>query len=89
LLPRDLNQTFADTDARASGVLLHSKFLPDIIARSREEKARHEHFANSSLYDVYYDALAADPVLWCDRSERFEGWLQLEALGLMSRGAWG
>jgi hypothetical protein len=69
-------------------VLLHSKFLPTVVERSAEEKHRREHFANSHLYEGYYDALQDDPDLWCPRSTRLRGWRQLEALGLMSRGGW-
>jgi len=89
LLPRRLNHVYdRDGGALTSGVLLHSKFLPGVVERSREEKHRREHFANSALYDAYYDALAADPVLWCAASTRLTGWRQLEAHGLMSRGGW-
>lgn len=89
LLPRHLNRVYDDQGGEMiSGVLLHTKFLPEIIAKSVEEKARREHFANSRLYDAYYDALAADPDLWCEHSSRLTGWRQLEAMGLMSRGNW-
>ena len=89
LLPRRLNRVYATDGAEApSGVLLHSKFLPSIVSRSEEEKHRRQHFETSSLYDAYHDALIADPTLWCDRSTRYQGWAQLEALGLLSRGGW-
>jgi len=89
LLPRRLNHVYAtDGGELTSGVLLHSKFLASVVDRSTEEKHRQEHFANSALYEGYYDALAADPDLWCARSTRLTGWRQLEALGLMSRGGW-
>lgn len=89
LLPRRLNHVYAtDGGELTSGVLLHSKFLDTAVVRAGEEKHRQEHFANSALYDRYYDALAADPDLWCPRSTRLAGWRQLEALGLMSRGGW-
>ncbi|MEM6480251.1 MAG: glycosyltransferase family 2 protein [Pseudomonadota bacterium] len=89
LLPRRLNKVYDDTGAESlSGILLHSKFLDSIVARSAEEKQRDEHFANSALYAPYYDALNEDPTLWCDQSTRFTGWRQLEAMGLMSRGGW-
>jgi hypothetical protein len=89
LLPRRLNHVYAtDGGELTSGVLLHSKFLATVVDRSTEEKHRQEHFANSALYEGYYDALAADPDLWCARSTRLTGWRQLEALGLMSRGGW-
>lgn len=89
LLPRRLNETHSsDGGEPLSGVLLHTKFLHTIVSKSAEEKERRQHFANSSLYDGYYDALAGAPDLWCARSTRYQGWRHLEALGLMSRGGW-
>lgn len=89
LLPRRLNHVYDTAGGElTSGILLHSKFLNTVVERSAEEKARQEHFANSSLYDGYYDALQADPDLWCEGSTRLVGWRQLEAMGLMSRGGW-
>ncbi|MBN2630914.1 MAG: glycosyltransferase family 2 protein [Rhodobacteraceae bacterium] len=89
LLPPRLNRVYDTTGGeRTSGLLLHTKFLPDIVQKSAEEKARKQHFANSALYDNYYDRLIADPVLHCPKSERLTGWRRLEALGLMSRGGW-
>lgn len=89
LLPRDLNRVYDVAGGEiASGVLLHSKFLPQVVAKSAEEKQRREHFANSTLYDAYYDQLTQGPDLWCDRSSRYLGWRQLEAMGLMSKGQW-
>ena len=89
LLPRRLNRIYGD-DGRElmSGALLHTKFLHTIVEKSREEKQRQEHFANSALYDSYYDRLAEAPDLWCEQSSRFAGWRQLEAMGLLSRGGW-
>lgn len=89
LLPRTLNHVY-DTEGgeRASGVLMHTKFLHSIVEKSREEKQRQEHFANSALYDGYYDALMTSPDLWCSHSSRYRGWRHLEAVGLMSRGGW-
>ncbi|WP_138936031.1 glycosyltransferase family 2 protein [Roseovarius arcticus] len=88
-LPRHLNHVYDETGGElASGVLLHTKFLPMITSKSAEEKARQEHFANSELYEGYYDDLTDDPDLWCDGSTRYLGWRQLEAMGLMSRGTW-
>ncbi|MEB8389276.1 glycosyltransferase family 2 protein [Rhodobacteraceae bacterium KMM 6894] len=89
LLPRRLNHVYDQTGGEwTSGVLLHTKFLNTITAKSAEEKQRREHFANSDLYEGYYDSLMADPDLWCPASSRYTGWRQLEALGLMSRGSW-
>jgi glycosyltransferase involved in cell wall biosynthesis len=89
LLPARLNQVYAtDGGELTSAVLLHTKFLPGIIDRSRDEKVRGEHFADGAQYANYYDRLTDDPVLHTPASSRYTGWRQLEALGLMSRGGW-
>lgn len=90
LLPRRLNRVY-DTDGgeKLSGVLLHTKFLPGIAARSAEEKTRRQHFGDPGVFDPYYDALIAAPDLWTPASTPYRGWRQLEAEGLMSRGGWG
>lgn len=81
-----MNRVF--DEEKPCGVLLHTKFLNVVLEKSREEKIRQEHFANSTLYDDYYDGLIADPVLWCGQSVQYKDWLQLEGLGLVSRGEW-
>lgn len=86
-LPRRLNRGFLD-ESLPTGVLLHSKFLPGILPKSAEEKARREHFTHAEHYDGYYDAILDDPVLWHEGSARLEGWRQLAALGLMRKGDW-
>lgn len=86
-LPRHLNTAFGRTDL-PTGVLLHSKFLPNILSKSQEEKLRGEHFTHAERYDQYYSGVLADPDLWFEGSRRFEGWEQLEALGLLRRGEW-
>lgn len=89
ILPRSLNRVYDELGGeKASGVLLHTKFLPEITGKSREEQARRQHFANSDLYQVYHAQLADGPDLWTERSQPYTGWRQLEAMGLMSRGGW-
>ena len=89
ILPARLNEHYEGPRGRPlSGVLLHTKFLPEVVGKSVIEKRRGEHFENSALYGDYYDAVAGDPTLWCARSTRFHGWRQLEGLGLMSRSGW-
>lgn len=75
-------------DLRTSGVLLHTKFLPGIVDRSSEEKARRQHFSDPAKYDTYYDGIVGRPVMWHDGAVRYVDWRQLEALGLMSSGGW-
>jgi hypothetical protein len=89
LLPPRLNLLFDGMAGRyMTGILLHTKFLPDIVEKSAIEKIRGEHFENSSLHGRYYDALVDDPTLWTEKSTRFIGWRQLESLGLMTRAGW-
>ncbi len=89
LLPRRLNQVFdLGGTGKTTGVLLHNKFLHMVADKSREEKHRQEHFENSSQYDTYYDSLTQSPDLWCAASYQYDGWQQLEAMGLLSKGAW-
>ncbi len=90
LLPRRLNRIY-DTGGgeKLSGVLLHTKFLPQISAKSAEEKRRRQHFGDPAVFDPYYDALIAAPDFWIPESTPYEGWRRLEAEGLMSRGDWG
>lgn len=89
ILPPRLNKTYGERgEERTSGVLLHTKFLHDVVSRSADETTRQEHFNNSAQYRNYYNGLISNPQLWCERSQRYAGWQQLEAMGLMSRGAW-
>ena len=89
ILPPPLNAVFDETGGEmTSGALLHTKFLPVIMEKSREEQARRQHFADPARYAGYYQDLIADPVLHCAASRRYTGWRQLESLGLISRGGW-
>ena len=67
---------------------MHTKFLPTILERSREEKARAEHFTHPDQYGGYYDGLIAGPDFWHPGAAQYEGSTQLEALGLIKRGNW-
>ncbi|WP_368185480.1 glycosyltransferase family 2 protein [Aestuariibius sp. HNIBRBA575] len=87
-LPRRLNAAFDDRRHLPTGVFLHSKFLDGIIQKSDEEKRRRQHFTHAERYDDYYDRIIANPTLWYENSVRYQGWEQLEELGLMTRGAW-
>lgn len=89
ILPPRLNAVFDETGGEVlSGILLHTKFLPEVVAKSAEERERRQHFANSDLYEAYYARVIASPDLWTPEARRYAGWRQLEALGLMSRGGW-
>lgn len=88
-LPARLNHEYdGPGGAEPSGVLLHTKFLPEIVAKSEIEKRRKQHFHAPEDFDQYYDEIAAAPDLWTPQSLRYTGWQQLEALGLMSAGNW-
>lgn len=89
LLPRGLNLVH-DTwgGEKASGCLLHAKFLANLTDKAAEELARGQHYAGSREYRAYADGLEGRAVLWHAWSERFINWRQLEILGLMSKGSW-
>jgi hypothetical protein len=89
LLPRGLNLVYDEWGGeKASGVLLHTKFLDTFQAKAREELTRREHFAASTEYKAYAARLDDNPDLWCRWSEKYINWRQLEILGLMSKGNW-
>ena len=87
-LPRRLNSPLDARNSQPTGVLLHSKFLPEVVAKSADEKLRAEHFTHPARYQSYYDRIATNPNLIGPDSLRYKGPAQLEALGLMRRGAW-
>ncbi|MCY4333660.1 MAG: glycosyltransferase family 2 protein [Litoreibacter sp.] len=90
MLPPKMNEAYIDGlgEMQPSVALLHTKFLPDVVARSAEEKKRGEHFSNSRAFDAYYNALCADLELWHEDARLYEGPEQLEALGLIKAGDW-
>jgi len=89
LLPRGLNQVYDEWGGeKASGVLLHTKFLDTFGSKAAEELERGQHYASSVEYKAYAERLKDDPQLWCKWSERYINWRQLEILGLMSKGNW-
>lgn len=71
-----------------SGVLLHTKFIPEIIERTAEEKERGQHFHNPDQFEKYYQDIARKPDMWYEKSVKLNGWQQLVDLGLMSTGGW-
>lgn len=89
ILPRGLNQTFDEWGGeKASGILLHTKFLDTFTAKAKEELERGQHYSTSIEYRAYADGQKDDPGLWCKWSEKYINWRQLEILGLMSKGNW-
>lgn len=89
LLPRGLNQVYDEWGGeKASGCLLHAKFLDTFAVKAQEEMERRQHYANSHEYRAYRAAISTQPDLWCKWSEKYINWRQLEILGLMSKGNW-
>lgn len=89
LLPRRLNHVYAtEGGEKASGALLHTKFLSTFVQKTEEELKRRQHYAGSREYLAYYNRLQDDPELWCNWSEKYINWRQLEILGLISKGNW-
>ncbi len=89
LLPRGLNLVYDEWGGeKASGCLLHAKFIHTLVDKASEEMQRKQHYANSHEYRAYRAGLAVQPDLWTKWSERYINWRQLEILGLMSKGNW-
>lgn len=89
VLPRGLNLVFdKDGGEKASGVLLHTKFLDTFDEKAREELVRGQHYDESAEYKAYAQAEDFNPNLWCKWSEKYINWRQLEILGIMSKGNW-
>jgi len=89
MLPRGLNLVFEDAGGeKPSGCLLHAKFLDTFAAKAEEELQRGQHYAESHEYRAYREGLTRERDLWCNWSEKYINWRQLEILGLMSKGNW-
>ncbi|SHG97172.1 glycosyltransferase family 2 protein [Cognatishimia maritima] len=89
LLPRGLNLVYEEWGGeKASGVLLHTKFLDTFVHKAEEETRRKQHYAQSFEYAAYAAQLKDQPEFWCKWSEKYINWRQLEILGLMSKGNW-
>ncbi|WP_170506373.1 glycosyltransferase family 2 protein [Ruegeria arenilitoris] len=85
-LPRHLNKVYDGPGGKTpSGVLLHTKFLPEVVDKSSTEKTRRQHFHDPDLFGSYYDAIGNRPDMWTPQSVRLEGWAQLQQLGLMGK----
>ncbi len=89
LLPRGLNRVYeVNGGEKASGCLLHAKFLNTFPEKAEEELVRRQHYAASHEYQAYARSLRDNPDFWCAWSERYINWRQLEIIGLMSKGNW-
>lgn len=88
-LPARLNHVYdGPGEERPAGVLLHTKFLPEIVSKSATEKRRGEHFHTPRDFDDYYDRLTGGPDLWFENSVKYEGADGLVARGLMPSLNW-
>lgn len=89
MLPRGLNLVYDQQGGeKTSGILLHAKFLNTFTDRATEEAQRAEHYRAGREYKTYAERHGTDPDLWCQWSEQYINWRQLEILGLMSKGNW-
>lgn len=82
-MPNRLNDGFFPEKKKPTGLLLHTKFLSEIISKSQEEKKRREHFTRTESYMGYYDGVIADPTLWHEKSVELMPDTDFVALGLM------
>ncbi|WP_037314630.1 glycosyltransferase family 2 protein [Ruegeria halocynthiae] len=88
-LPRQLNAAYDGPGGTTpSGVLLHTKFLPEVVRKSTTEKSRRQHFHDPDQFETYYDAITDRPDMWTTESVQYSGWLPLQQLGLMGKIDW-
>lgn len=88
-LPVALNHAYSGPGGpEPSGVLLHTKFLPDVVARAQEDLDRQQHFHDPQAFSGYYHNVLGQPVPWHEGSRRYKAWRDLETLGLMNSGGW-
>lgn len=84
ILPRVLNRALGpNASGLPIGALLHTKFLPSIVAKSQEELRRGQHFRNPDQYRFYHERLAQNPDLWFEGAREYQGPAQLMRLGFM------
>lgn len=88
LLPPRVNNIYGRSGETLTGVLLHTKFLPEITAKSAEELTRQQHFSDPGVFAPYHTALTKGPDLWCATSSPWAGWEDLCNRGLMSASDW-
>ncbi|MCF6429655.1 MULTISPECIES: glycosyltransferase family 2 protein [unclassified Leisingera] len=89
LLPPQMNALYnGPGGTEPSGILLHTKFLPEIVSKSATEKQRQQHFHTPLQFDGYYDGISGTPDLWYSGSVRYQDPEQLAALGLMTPINW-
>ena len=87
LLPRKLNHLYdGPGGAMPSGVLLHTKFLPEVTQKAEEDTARRQHFHDPDQFTAYYQAVSTQPNMHNQQSQKYTGWHQLATLGLMTPG---
>ena len=85
-LPPRLHEGFDfKSGTKASGVLLHTKFLPIVAEKSAEELHRRQHFAHPEAYGPYHQALTTNLTLWTPKSTRFTNTQDLEKMKLIQR----
>jgi hypothetical protein len=85
-LPRGLNRTYArDRGERLSAAILHTKFIDD---RPPAPALQAEHYAGGREFAAVRAAHAGGDSFAHPHSARYQGWRQLEDLGLMGRGLW-
>lgn len=89
LLPPPMNALYDGPGGKVpSGVLLHTKFLPEIVSKSEIEKARQQHFHTPQQFDGYYDRITETAELWHSGAVQYRNPAQLAELGLMTAPNW-
>ncbi len=89
LLPRQLNHSYS-TSAQENlcGVLLHTKFLPDLQNKVQDPYLLSQHYSRAREYHSYNAMHLDDVNFMCPLSVKYDDWRQLVQLGIISQGGW-
>ncbi|QDP01792.1 glycosyltransferase family 2 protein [Thalassotalea sp. PS06] len=79
-IPRKLNKGYQQG---VTGALLHFKFIADFEEKIVEEIERQEHYGDSLEYHKYQDFLKSSMHYEPQMSVKYQGWQQLQQLGLL------
>ena len=86
-IPRFLNEN--NNPKLTTGVLLHFKFIDNIIEKITVELVAEQHWDDSYEYKQYNKVLREKKPLYNkDISIKYKDWHTLEDLGLLNRGKW-
>jgi hypothetical protein len=87
-LPDMLNSGFDARRNLPTGILLHSKLLPELGVLAAQDGVRAEYHHAPADYTNYYEQLQNSPIFAHPNAQTYSGWRGLERDGLLVQGKW-